>query len=167
MIKIILGDITKIKSEVIVNASNEDLVHGGGVAKAIANAAGRELVNESNKIIAKRGILSVGKAVYTSSGKLKKRGIKYVIHVAGPRGTKTKILEKTIKNVFELAKGLNIKSIALPAISCGVFGFDKKKGSKIIFDIAKKYEICFDIIYLVSINSEIVGYWRKLQNEQG
>lgn len=156
MIKIIEGDITKLEVDVIVNAANEKLFHGGGVARAIANAAGKELIKESNKIIRKKGRLEVGEAVYTNAGNLK---AKYVIHAVGPRGTNLNKLEEAVTNVFELAKKLEARSIALPAISCGIFGFDKKLGSKIIYEEAKKYEKEMEI-FLVSIDKEIVGYWR-------
>jgi len=166
MINIIKGDITKLSVDVIVNAANEYLIHGGGVARAIANAAGKEIIEQSQKIINKKGKLEVGEAVYTSAGNLKANGIKYIIHVVGPRGTKPDLLKKAITNVFELAKTLKIKTIALPAVSCGIFGFDKKQGTKIIFNISKKYEKQFEEILLVSIDEEIIDLWKKMQNPQ-
>jgi len=162
MIKIIQGDITEIQADVIVNAANEKLFHGGGVARAIADAGGSVLIKESNEIIRKRGRLEIGEAVYTSAGNLK---AKYVIHVAGPRGTKPEKLEQAIENVFQLAKRLEAKSIALPAVSCGIFGFDKKQGSEIIYRISKKYYKDMDV-YLVSIDKEIIGYWKKYSSQQ-
>ncbi len=162
MIKIIEGDITKVKAEAIVNAANESLYHGGGVARAIVEAGGEEIVEESRKIIEERKKLKVGEAVYTSAGNLRKLGVKYIIHVVGPRGTKPELLKEAIKNVFDLSRNLGVKSIALPAISCGIFGFDKKEGSKIIFEIAKKQEEKFDI-YLVSIDKEIISFWNELK----
>ncbi len=164
MIKIFEGDITSLQLEegAIVNAANEMLFHGGGVARAIANACGKTLIDESRDIIRKKGRLKTAEAVFTSAGKLKEKGIKYVIHVVGPRGTDEKLLEESIKNVFELAKKLKVKTIALPAVSCGIFGFDKKLGSEIIFNAAKNYEKDFKEIYLVSIDNDIIGYWREL-----
>ncbi len=162
MIKIIKEDITKLNTDAIVNAANEYLIHGGGVAKAIACAAGPELEKESKEIIIKKKKLKVGEVVYTTSGRLSQRGIKYVIHVVGPRGTKPELLEKAIINVFKLAKKLKAKTIALPAISCGIFGFNKPLGAEIIFKIAKKYEKDFDEIFLVSLDNEIIRDWKKL-----
>lgn len=161
MIKIIEGDITKLEADVIVNAANEKLFHGGGVARAIANAAGKELIKESNEIIRKRLGLRVGEAVYTTAGNL---NAKYVIHVVGPRGTQPEKLESAIDNVFKLAEKLEVRSIALPAVSCGIFGFDKEKGSRIIYETAKQYETKIDI-YLVSLDKEIVGYWKRYSAE--
>ena len=160
MIKIIEGDITKLNVDIIVNAANETLFHGGGVARAIANAAGKELIKESNNIIKKKSRLNVGEAVYTTAGNL---NAKYVIHVVGPRGTKQEKLELAMNNIFELGKKLKAKSIAIPAVSCGIFGFDKKQGTKIIYDISKKYEKDMDIS-LVSIDKEIIDYWKELSS---
>lgn len=161
MIKIIGGDVTKLQVDVIVNAANEYLQHGGGVARVIANKAGKQLIEESNKIIAERGKLNVGEAVYTRAGNLNAR---YVMHAVGPRGTQEEKLKEILNNVFELAKKLEARSIALPAISCGIFGFDKEKGTRIIYEEAKKYAQDIDI-FLVSIDKEIIDYWEKLTEE--
>ncbi len=163
MIKIIKGDITKQKVECIVNAANEYLFHGGGVAGVIAFEAGEEMAKECNKIRNEKGRVETGEAVATNSGKLQEKGIKKVIHAVGPKGTKEKELTNAVENTFKLAKKLGLKSIALPAVSCGAFGFDKKKGTKIIYDISKKYEKYFDKILLVSIDDEIIELWEKLK----
>jgi len=162
MIKVIEGDITKLKVDIIVNAANERLFHGGGVARAIANAAGEKLIEESNKIIKEKLKLDVGEAVHTTAGNLNAR---YLIHVVGPRETNPEKLELAIGNVFNLALKLGARSIALPAVSCGIFGFNKEKGSNIIYDVARKHEEEMDI-YLVSLDKEIIGYWNKCSSEQ-
>ncbi len=162
MIKIVEGNITEIKAEAIVNAANEHLFHGGGVAGAIVRAGGGEIIEESRKIIKEKGKLKVGEAVFTSPGNLKEKGVKHIIHAVGPRGTRPELLEKAVNNVFKLARKLKLKSLALPAISCGIFGFDKEKGSKIIFEIAKKYEKEFEI-FLVSLDKEVVKFWKDLR----
>ena len=160
MIKLVEGDITELEVDIIVNAANEYLQHGGGVAKAIAEKAGEQLIRESKNIIQKKGRLGVCEAVFTNAGQLKAA---YVIHVIGPRDNNPEKLKKAIANVFELAKMLKSKSIALPAVSCGVFGFDKKKGAEIIYDVARKYEDEFNI-FLVSIDKEIIGYWKAFSH---
>jgi len=160
MIKIIEGDITNLEVDIIVNAANEFLEHGGGVARAIAEKAGEQLIRESRQVIEKRGKLGVGEAVFTNAGQLKAA---YVIHVVGPRDGDEIKLGQAIISVFELAKILGSNSIALPAVSCGVFGFDKKEGAEIIYQIAEKYEEDFQII-LCSIDKEIIGYWEELSH---
>lgn len=161
MVEVLKEDITGLNVEAIVNAANEYLSHGGGVAKAISKAAGGELQRESNDIIREQGPLKIGGAVYTNSGNLQGKGIKYVIHAVGPRGTKPELLKEAIRNVFKLSIYLNVKSIALPAISCGVFGFDKEEGSRIIFGIAKEYEGEFERVVLTSLDKYIFDYWTK------
>ena len=71
-------------------------------------------------------------------------------------------LQKTIENVMKKAMELEAKTIALPAISCGIFGFDKKLGAKVIYETVLKYRDFFDEIKLVSTDNEIVKEWRRL-----
>jgi len=161
MIKVLLKDITELEVDAIVNAANEYLFHGGGVAKAIATKGGRAIIEESNEYIKKHGKLKVTDVIATSAGNLKAR---YVLHAVGPRGTKPKLLEKTIINIFEKAKELKINTIALPAISCGVFGFDKALGTKIIVEVCKRYEKDFKEIILATIDEEVYNYFNKWLN---
>jgi len=156
MIHIIHTNITKVKADIIVNAANEYLSHGGGVALAISQAGGPIINKESKEWIKKNGHLEVGGTAVTSAGNLK---AKWIIHVVGPRGTRPQFLRKAINNVFKKAIKLNAKSIALPAVSCGIFGFDKKKGAEIIYNASKEYSDKMDI-YLVSLDKEIIKYWK-------
>ncbi|NWT65407.1 PAR14 polymerase, partial [Prunella himalayana] len=112
--------------DVVVNASNEDLNHIGGLADALSRAAGPALQEECNELVRKFGNLQPGCAVITGAGKLPCRN---VIHAVGPRwsGEKSEmcvnLLKKTVKNCLELADVNGHRSIALPAISGGIFGF--------------------------------------------
>ena len=160
VIKVVHGDITKAKADIIVNAANEDLIHGGGVALAIARAGGPIIDKESREWVKKHGILKTGQVAVTSAGNL---NAKWVLHVPGPRGTKPELLEFAVTNVLNKAKELGAESIAMPAISCGVFGFDKKLGAKIIYDVCKQYDGM--AIYLVSTDKDIIREWEKI--EQG
>ena len=127
-IVIVKGDIIKQQVDAIVNAANDHLGNGGGVAKIIANAAGEELKNQCFKVMNERGWkgLEVTTAVCTTGGKL----CKYVIHVVGPDYIKyrgdyencLKLLSKAFFNCFKLAISLNnVRSIALPAVSSGKY----------------------------------------------
>ena len=89
---------------------------------------------------------------------------KYIAHVVGPRGTKPKLLGRAIENIFKKAKSLNAKSIALPAVSCGIFGFDKKTGAEIIYKVCKKHENKVNI-FLVSTDNEIIKYWKEMNKK--
>ncbi|NXC96832.1 PAR14 polymerase, partial [Certhia familiaris] len=112
--------------DVVVNASNEDLRHIGGLADALSRAAGPALQKECDELVRKCGNFQPGCAVITRAGKLP---CKNVIHAVGPRWSKekpemcVKLLRKTVKNCLQLAETHNHHSIALPAISGGIFGF--------------------------------------------
>ncbi|MEO0143739.1 MAG: macro domain-containing protein [candidate division WOR-3 bacterium] len=141
-VEIIKGDITEEETDAIVNAANEFLKHGGGVAGAIVRKGGKIIQEESDKI----GYCPPGNAVITSGGNLK---AKYVIHAVGPiwKGgnyNEDEILYNAVKNSLILAHNYNLRSISFPAISTGIFGFPKDRASKIIlkaiFDFIKEFE---------------------------
>ncbi len=135
ILELVKGDITEMETDAIVNAANEFLKHGGGVAGAIIRKGGKIIQEESDKI----GYCEVGKAVITTAGKLK---AKYVIHAVGPRwgeGNEEEKLKNAILNSLKLADEKKINSIAFPAISTGIFGFPKKRASKIMLKTAIKY----------------------------
>jgi O-acetyl-ADP-ribose deacetylase len=129
-LRLVRGDITERNVDVIVNAANSNLNHGGGVAAAIVAKGGQIIQDESDKI----GYVPVGNAVMTTAGKLP---CKAVIHVVGPRygeGKEEKKLRLAINNVLNLAEQNNFKSISIPAISTGIFGFPKEKCAKILVE---------------------------------
>ncbi len=127
-ISIIKGDLTESGADAIVNAANSYLQHGGGVAGAIVRKGGAVIQEESDKI----GYVPVGECGITSGGKLKAR---YVIHAVGPRwgeGNEHEKLQSAIRSVLTLASSKGFRSIAMPAISAGIFGFPKAECAKII-----------------------------------
>ncbi len=131
-IELIKGDITSLDVEAIVNPANNALMHGGGLAAAIVHRGGQIIQQESKKI----GYVPTGSAVYTQGGHLK---AKHIIHAVGPRykdgksGEKEK-LENAVKSALDIAVKLKLKSVALPAISSGIFGYPIEESSKIILD---------------------------------
>lgn len=158
-LKVVKGDITQEEVEAIVNAANSYLKHGGGVAGAIVRAGGEVIQKESDEYVKKYGPLPVGSATITSAGKLKAR---YVIHTVGPRwgeGDEEKKLEKAIESVLTLAKEKNIKSLSIPAVSCGIFGFPPQLGTKIIVDKVVEFlrdnPGVFEEIHFIGIGDEI------------
>ncbi|XP_061162262.1 uncharacterized protein LOC133171516 [Saccostrea echinata] len=125
-IKIYQESIVHLNVDCIVNAANENLWHGGGVAAAISDAAGNAFDDESKGYIVKHGPIPVGSCAVTSAGKLP---YKYVIHTVGPRWSnysdKDRCLHDLCESVevtFREADKLGMRSIALPAISSGIFG---------------------------------------------
>jgi len=140
-ITIVKGDITDQDVDAIVNAANEYLKHGGGVALAIVRRGGDVIQRESDEQIRRRGPLKVGEAVYTSGGNLKAR---YVIHTVGPRrgdGDEWGKIFEAVSNSLKLAYELGVESIAFPAISAGTFGVDPEVSADAILEATKQFLI--------------------------
>lgn len=123
IILIYAGSITRLDIDCIVNAANENLMHGGGVAAAISEAAGYQLDQESRDYVQKHGPIAVGRCCVTSAGKLP---YKCVIHTVGPRwgdyrdkNRCLQYLQDSVEATFIEADKRNMTSIAIPAISSG------------------------------------------------
>jgi len=119
VISLVKGDITDCRVDAIVNAANSALQMGGGVAGAIRRAGGESIQGECNRI----GGTPVGTAVITGAGKLPAH---HVIHAVGPRmgeGDEDRKLENATRSSLALADKHKLRSVALPAISSGIFGY--------------------------------------------
>jgi len=138
-IQIVQGDITIEEVDSIVNAANEHLQHGGGVAWAILKKGGRAIQQESDAWIREHGPVSHSAPAWTSGGNLP---AKYVIHAVGPvwgDGDEDKKLSDAVTGSLRVADELKCESVALPAISTGIFGFPKERAAGIIFTNIEKY----------------------------
>jgi O-acetyl-ADP-ribose deacetylase (regulator of RNase III) len=139
-IEIVDGDITDMNVDAIVNAANSLLKHGGGVAGAIVRKGGHTIQEESDVWVkAWGGEVTVGSAVITSGGDLP---AKYVIHAVGPRmgeGDEDEKLRKATLNSLQTAEYRNLKSIAFPAISTGIFGYPMDRCAKIMLSTVLEY----------------------------
>lgn len=165
LIKVVKGDITEEDVEAVVNAANSFLRHGGGVAGAIVRKGGKVIQQESDKIVKERGRVPVGEAVWTSAGNLK---AKYVIHTVGPvwgEGEEEEKLRKAVKSALSLAERLRVSSVALPAISTGIFGYPKREGVRVIvnevLNFVKSSPNFVREIRLVSIDDETVELFKS------
>jgi len=138
-LQIVQGDITTDEVDAIVNAANEHLQHGGGVAWAIVRRGGDVIQDESDRWIKKHGQVSHASPAWTSGGSLP---AKYVIHAVGPvwgDGDEDKKLADAITGSLRVADELKCVSISMPAISTGIFGFPKDRAAGIIFSAIEKY----------------------------
>lgn len=138
-IQIVQGDITTEQVDAIVNAANEQLQHGGGVAWAISKKGGPAIQQESDAWIRQHGPVSHSAPAWTSGGLLP---AKYVIHAVGPvwgSGDDDKKLSDAVTGSLRVADELKCESIAIPAISTGIFGFPKDRAAGVIFESIEKY----------------------------
>jgi len=127
------ADLTRVKVDAIVNAANEWLAHGGGLAAAIVAAGGEEIQDESDRWVAAHGPLSPGVAAVTGAGRLPAR---FVIHVAGPRFREGQenagLLRLAVRTALDVAAAEGCRTVALPAISTGIFGYPLGEAAAVI-----------------------------------
>ena len=138
-IQIVQGDLTEENVDAIVNAANAYLQHGGGVAGAILRRGGAEIQAESYAWVQQHGPVTHAQPAYTHAGLLPCR---YVIHAVGPvwgEGDEDRKLAKAVSGSLALAEQLEIKSISLPAISTGIFGFPKERAARIILTTVRDF----------------------------
>ena len=156
-IEIVRGDITKQRTDAIVNAANSSLMGGGGVDGAIHRAGGPAILEECKKIIHRQGSCATGEAVITTGGRLP---AKFVIHTVGPvwqggKKDEAKKLSDCYRNSLQLAVANNLKTVSFPNISTGIYAYPKKEAAEIAMKtvteflnrnstIIKIYFVCFD-----------------------
>ena len=136
---IVQGDITTESVDAIVNAANTQLQHGGGVAQAIQERGGDSIRIESNAWVRRHGPVAHTRPAWTKGGRLP---AKYVIHAVGPRwgdGSEDEKLAQAVRGALQLADELGARSIALPAISTGIFGFPVDRAAGIILESIEDY----------------------------
>lgn len=135
-VEVVLGDITKLEVDAIVNAANPTLLGGGGVDGAIHYAAGPELLRECRAL----GGCQTGEAKLTRGYRLP---AKFVIHTVGPiwhgggEGEES-LLRNCYRNCLRLAEGQGIRSIAFPSISTGAYGFPIERASRIAVETVRE-----------------------------
>lgn len=140
-IRLIKGDITKIDCDAIVNAANSSLLGGGGVDGAIHRVGGPRILEECMLIRDRQGGCEPGEAVITSGGNLPAR---YVIHTVGPiwydgNHSEAVLLANCYRNSLRIAVEMNIRSIAFPNISTGVYHFPKQLAAEIAVRTVREF----------------------------
>jgi O-acetyl-ADP-ribose deacetylase (regulator of RNase III) len=165
---LLAGDLTEMDVDAIVNAANNDLILGGGVAGAIRRKGGDEIQRACSKI----GTIPVGTAAITTGGRLKAR---HVIHAAsmelGGR-TSAESLRGSTSHALHIARHKKLKSIAFPAVGTGIAGFPMRECAEIMLTEVLahlKDPTPLEKIYFVLYDDEALEVfqevWRKLQDE--
>jgi O-acetyl-ADP-ribose deacetylase (regulator of RNase III) len=159
-LELVQADITDLDVDVVVNAANQHLQLGSGVAGAIRVKGGPSIQEECNRI----GGTPVGTAVMTGAGNLRAR---QVIHAVGPgmgEGDEDKKLASAVRAALALADRHGMKSIALPAISTGVFGFPIDRAARIMLTEIQRFlqgGTKLDRVVLCLYDEEAFGVFKK------
>ena len=138
-ILLIHGDLTEQRVEAIVNAANARLAHGGGVAGAIARRGGPSIQAESDAWVRQHGPASAERPALTGAGDLPCR---YVIHAVGPvwgEGDEDARLQQAVRSALALAEELGLASLALPAISTGIYGFPLARAAPLLIEAVEGF----------------------------
>lgn len=138
-VELIMGDITEMDTDAIVNAANSQLAHGGGVAGAISRKGGKSIQEESDTWVYAHGEVPVGSVAMTTGGDLR---VRYVIHAVGPRmgeGEEDEKLRSVTISSLLLADKHSFRSLAFPAISTGIFGYPIDRCAKIMLSTVIDY----------------------------
>ncbi len=138
-LQIARGDITAETTDAIVNAANAHLQHGAGVAGAIVRSGGPAIQRESDDWVRAHGPVQHAQPAWTSGGLLPAR---YVIHAVGPvwgDGDEDAKLAAAVQGALRVADELRLQSIALPAISTGIFGFPKDRAARVMLSAIEAY----------------------------
>lgn len=159
-LEVIEGDITDLEIDAIVNAANSELILGSGVAGAIRERGGPSIQEECDKI----GGTPVGTAVMTGAGNLK---AKHVIHAVGPRygeGDEDRKLAAAVRSALALADRNGLRSIAMPALSTGSFGFPIDRAARITLTEIYRYlqgGTKLQRVVVILFDAEAFGVFRK------
>lgn len=164
-ISVVIGDLTEEGTDAIVNPANSRLAHGGGVAGAIVRKGGAEIQRESLE----KAPVRVGGAVVTGAGRLPCR---WVIHAVGPvwgEGDEEAKLREAVGSALARAEDLGLASLALPAISTGIFGYPKADGCRVIAEEVARHlqgsPGSLGSVRLVSIDEETASHFTVALNQ--
>ena len=154
-----MGDITKLKVDAIVNAANSLGYMGGGVAGVIKKAAGQEPEEEA----VRKGPTPVGKACFTTAGRLTFIGIIHAPTMEQPAmRISSENVYKATKAALELAEKQGLRSIAIPGMGTGVGGVPCNEAAEKMIQAIQEFKgKSLERVVLVDVDEEMVGEWRK------
>lgn len=171
VLRLVQGDLTLEKVDAIVNAANSSLVHGGGLAAAIVSRGGSGIQRSSNTWVRTHGKVSHRRPAITTAGKL---SCLFIIHAVGPvwgSGDEDQKLKDAVTGVMELAITRGFKSIAIPAISTGVYRFPRDRAAGIIFEtieeeVEKRSSVSLEEIRVTILDEATVKVFREVFEER-
>lgn len=140
-LQVVVGDLTRETTDVIVNAANVHLRHGGGVAGALSRAGGPAVQAESDAWVVTNGPLRDGRAAVTTAGRL---APEHLVHVAGPvyeadRGDNADRLALAVTTALDAAADLGATSIALPLLSAGIYGYPRAEAAAVLVRAVRRW----------------------------
>ncbi|MCZ7527457.1 MAG: O-acetyl-ADP-ribose deacetylase [Acidimicrobiia bacterium] len=158
-LEVVQGDITRERVDAIVNAANERLARGGGVCGAIHAAGGPEIARECATI----GHCPTGSAVATTAGDLPAR---FVIHAVGPvwrggRSGEADLLAACYRRALEVADEVGARSVAIPAISTGIFGYPLEEATAIAVGTVRRAETAVTVVRFVCFDDATAAAYRR------
>jgi O-acetyl-ADP-ribose deacetylase (regulator of RNase III) len=160
-VSLFVGDITKLEIDAIVNAANESLLGGGGVDGAIHRAAGKMLLSECRTLCG----CETGNAKLTCGYKLPS---KCIIHTVGPRGIKPQKLQSCYKTSLDLLTKNNLRTIAFPCISTGIYGYPSHEAAPVAIKTVRTFlESNFDkvdrVLFTLFLDKDVDKYEKQMQ----
>ena len=168
-LQLVQGDITTETTDAIINAANKYLRHGGGVAGAISRRGGPEIQRQSDAWVQAHGPVRHEAPAWTSGGDLPCR---YVIHAVGPvwgDGDEDAKLTAAVRGSLQVAEDLGLESIALPAISTGIFRFPVERAAGLILSAIRDYfaggSSGIKVIRLVLYDRETLATFEKVWHD--
>ena len=167
MITVVVGDLTRQDTQVIVNAANRELAHGGGVAAALARAGGEAVQAESDAWVTEHGALADGEAAVTTAGEM---SATWIVHVAGPIFSGAEDdparLAAAVTAALNAVLALGARSVAMPAISTGIYGYPMDEALTVITQATTAWETdhpeWHGEVRFVTLDGDVAERWGKL-----
>jgi O-acetyl-ADP-ribose deacetylase (regulator of RNase III) len=152
-VEFVIGDLIEQRVDAIVNAANESLLGGGGVDGAIHRAGGPEILAESREL----GGCATGDAKATTAGRLPAR---WVIHAVGPvwcggDSGEAELLASAHRCALEVARELGARTVALPAVSCGIYGYPPELAAPVAVGVLDEFDDDFELVRFVFLDEPL------------